>query len=207
VEFISYKGKPSKVSALTLSQQEELAQFLRFKYFDECKSQFKDLPIKLAEYGFDKAKAKSDRIFPGTIEHAEQFFTPHGQAYGLMLALQIGMPTITVAEAYTILDECEDAAIKAVVKAVGYKSTGEPTNANKPLPVDQIYHQLCNEPHFYTIEEVRQMTLDDIALIWCNPADENKPIYTIADQQRAIQAAREKHSTIGIWKEENIWLL
>lgn len=205
IEFINYRGKALKVLPLTLAQQEELLAYLRFKYINEAKKMFDGLPLELAKYALDKAKTKADRIYPGTDEHSQQFFQPAGLVYGLHLALQASNPH-TIEEAYSILDEAPEAT-EAAARAVGYKGeTKKPTNNNKPLPIDEILHVLCNEPYNHTPAEVRHMTIDDIALIWCRP--DEQPVYTQADQDRwfAEAAARREQLRLGIWAEDKpIW--
>ena len=206
IEFIEYKGRPLQVRPLSLSAQEELAQYLRFKYFSEAKKMFDGLPLPLAQYALDKAKAYSDKIYPGTLEHSQLFFTPAGWTYALFLASKSNENAPTVQEAYEILDSVPE-AFQAVAKAVGYREDKSSSNNSKPLPISEIIHVLTNEPFNHTPAEVRSMTLDDIALIWCNPEAENKRSFSQADVDRAFAAARERaeKAKLGIWAEENIW--
>lgn len=211
VNFLSYKGSIVKLSPLTLGQQEELAAYLKFHYICEAKKQVDGLPRAFFEYAWDKAKAYADQIYPGRAEHIDAYFTPHGKIYALYLSLKKHDPEITEAKAADILDECQEDAVSALNTAVGYKivtETQKVEHNNKPLPVADILHILCNDPHNHTAPEVRAMTLDEIANILCAPgADAGTPPLSQHDQQRFIDnwAAEQQRKRLGIWGEKDIW--
>lgn len=207
VDFLNYKGTTIKLSALTLAQQEELASYLRFIYIDEAKKHLQGLPLELSKYAWDRAKAKADAIYPGRSEHSEAFYSPSGLIYGLYLAAINHNKDFTKDAACDVLDELKADAISAVSVAVGYsQETQIHSAANKPLPINEIIHVLCNEPYNHTPQQVRGMTLDDIALIWCKPNDD-APVYSQADQERWIHEARKKAEAkkLGIWGASNMW--
>ena len=196
VEFINYNGETIKVSPLSLLQHEELASYLRYVYMEEAKKQAEGLPPKLFEFAWNSSKAKADKIYPGTREHAEAFNTTRGCIYTLKMAANVDED-----KAVQILEKVPE-AYKAIAKAVGFSEEASEKNP-KPLPVETIIHVLTNPPYSYTPKEVRSLTLDEIAAIWKDPSEPKQKL-TQEDQQRILDEHQRKRR-LGFWAEENIW--
>jgi hypothetical protein len=207
VNFITFRGNPVKIAALTLAQQDDLADWMRYTYIQDSKKQMIGLPVKLLEFAWTAAKAKADRIYPGRLEHAELFHTPSGTVYGCWLALQKHNPTMTKEDAAELMDTASIEDVEAVRAAVGYRADGTTRSSDRAIPIKEILHALTNEPYCHTPAEVRAMTLDEIATVWTKPED-GQPVFTQSDQDRWIAEANanaEKRK-LGIWSDDgDIW--
>jgi hypothetical protein len=207
VAFLWVAGKATLLSPLSLAQQDQLAEYLRYQYMAETARQVDGLSGPLAEHVVDAAKAKADNIYPGRREHAEFVFTFPGLCYALQLAAVKHNPAFTIEDAAGALEEREGEAIEAVRKCIGYeRTTGGDKPRNEPLPMAQIMRLLTNEPYCHTPAEVAAMSLEEISLIW-NESDQQDRGISMQEQAEFVAEYRKKKSVekLGIWGQESIW--
>lgn len=198
--FLPLAGKPVLLSVLSLRQHEQLVEYLRFAYMEEMRRRMHGLPPEVAAHARQRARRKAERIYPGRIEHAEHVFTFTGLCYVLHLA---SGGAISTDDASQLLQERHAQALEVARKCLGYECTGD-VPANEPLPIDSIMHVLSNEPYCHTPDQVRDMSLADIAVIW--NASEERPAFTQADQARIVEEFRRRRERekAGIWGEVSV---
>lgn len=203
--FLRLRGKAVLFPVLSLRKQDQLAQFLRFNYIEETKRQMDGLENELAKYVIETAKREADKIYPGMIEHGRQLFTFAGLSYALWLSGSGKDASFTAADAGEILDAVPDEAVDVVRRVCGYESLPDGESPkNEPLPVAEIIRLLCNEPYNHSPNEVWEMTLEDIAVIW-TAAKKNGQ--TQSDHLRSVAEfrARRQREQLGMWGQESIW--
>lgn len=196
-------GRLFSFSVLSLRQQDQLAQFMRFSYMEEAYRHVYGLSRELAEYAIKDARERAEKIYPGTIEHGRELFTFRGLTEAIFLSGSKDPNPPSRDDAALLVEEMPDRAIEVVRKACGYETVAageEPKN--EPLPVDQIIHLLCNEPYNHSPSEVWEMTLDDIAVIWQKAKTENG-----VDLVNFIKVAKErrKNQSLSMWERPSIW--